>query len=259
MNRKLLGDKHPEIANGLENVGMSLQDKGDLAGAEDMYQQSLTMRRELLGENHPEVARTLMNLASLRYDRGNTGEAIANMREVLSIYRKVYPADHPETARVLNALGFRLMMAKQIDEADRDLTEGLKMRRRLFDENSPDVASSLSNVALLRVAEGQFPEALEMAQRAKAIYTKALSADHWRTAIAQSAEGAALTGLGRYPEADDDLSHANEILSKNSGAPAIFRALTQRSLDALHRAERGGSPLAAAPVSVTAKSAPSAR
>ncbi len=256
MNRKLLGDKHPEIANGLENVAMSLQDKGDLAGAEDMYRQSLTMRRELLGENHPEVGRTLMNLASLRYDRGDTGEAIADMREVLSIYRKVYPADHPETARVLNALGFRLMIAREIDEADRDLTEGLAMRRRLFDENSPDIASSLSNMALLRVTEGRFSEALEMAQRAKGIYTSALSADHWRTAIAQSAEGAALTGLGRYQEADGDLSHALEILSKNGGAPAIFRGLTQRSLDGLHRAERGRS---AAPAAVTAKSAPLVR
>jgi len=255
MKRKLLGDKHPEIAAGLENVAMSLQDKGDLAGAEDMYRQSLSMRRELMGENHPDVAQTLMNLASLQYDRGNTGEAIANMREVLAIYRKVYPPDHPETARVLNALGFRLMIAKEIDEADRDLTEGLAMRRKLFDESSPDVASSLSNMALLRVAEGRFPEALEMAQHAKGIYTKALSAGHWRTAIAQSAEGAALTGLGRYPEADSELSHALEILSKNSGAPAIFRTLTQRSLDALHHAERGGSALAAAPAAVAAKSA----
>jgi tetratricopeptide (TPR) repeat protein len=251
MKRKLLGDKHPEIAAGLENVAMSLQDKGDLAGAEDMYRQSLGMRRELMGENHPDVAQTLMNLASLQYDRGNTVEAIANMREVLAIYRKVYPADHPETARVLNALGFRLMIARQIEEADRDLTEGLAMRRKLFDEHSPDVASSLSNVALLRVAEGRFAEALEMAQKARAIYTQALSADHWRTAIAQSAEGAALSGLGRYPEADRDLAHSLEILSKNSGAPAIFRTLTQRSLDALRRVERGGTALAAAPAAPT--------
>jgi tetratricopeptide (TPR) repeat protein len=259
MKRKLLGDKHPEIAAGLENVAMSLQDKGDLAGAEDMYKQSLAMRRELMGENHPDVAQTLMNLASLQYDRGNTSEAIANMREVLAIYRKVYPPDHPETARVLNALGFRLMIAKDIDAADRDLGEGLAMRRKLFDANSPDVASSLSNMALLRVTEGRFSEALEMAQQAKGIYTKALSADHWRTAIAQSAEGAALTGLGRYQEADSALSHSLEILSKNSGAPAIFRSLTQRAVDSLHRAERGGGNSAVPPATVTAKSVPTAR
>ena len=256
MNRKLLGDKHPEIANGLENVAMCMQDKDDLAGAEDMYQQSLTMRRELLGENHPEVGRTLLNLASLRYDRGAKREALDDFREVLSIYRKAYPPDHPETARVLNALGFRLMVAGQFAEADRDLTEGLAMRRRLFDDRQPDVASSLVNTALLKNSEGQYSEALQMAQQAREIYIKALSADHWRTAIAQSAEGAALAGLGRYQEADHDLSHAQEILSKNSGAPAIFRSITQRSLDELHHAERVRG---AAPAAVTATSARSER
>jgi len=255
MNRKLLGEKHPEIANGLENVAMSLQDKGDLAGAEDLYQQSLAMRRELLGANHPEVGRTLLNLASLRYDRGETREALDDFREVLSIYRKAYPADHPETARVLNALGFRLMVAGQFAEADRDLTEGLAMRRRLFEEHQPDVASSLVNTALLKNAEGKYPEALQMSQQAREIFSKTLSADHWRTAISQSAEGAALTGLKRYAEAEADLTHSLEILSKNSGAPAIFRSITQRALEDLHRAE--GRHAAAAPHAVAADRPPS--
>jgi tetratricopeptide (TPR) repeat protein len=239
MNRKLLGEKHPEIANGLENVAMSLQDKGDLAGAEDMYQQSLTMRRELLGENHPEVGRTLANIASLRYDRGETRVAIENMREVLAIYRKAYPADHPETARVLNTIGFWLTLAHNYTEADRYMSEALAMRRRLFDEHQPDLASSLMLTAMLRDAEGRYTEALELAQTAKRIDTEALSADHWRTAIAESAEGAALTGLGRYPEAEISLGHSYAILSKNSGAPLVYRNLAHAYLDDLHHSERG--------------------
>jgi serine/threonine-protein kinase len=239
MNRKLFGGVHPEIATSLENVAMSLQDKGDLTAAEDMYRQSLAMRRELMGENHPDVARTLLNLASLQYDRGNTGEALANMREVLAIYRKVYPADHPETARVMNAIGFWLTLAHDYPQADHYMIEALTMRRRLFDENSPDVASSLSNMALLRIAEVRFPEALELAQSAKCIDTEALSADHWRTAIAESAEGAALTGLGRYREAEISLTHSYSILSKNSGAPLIYRNLARGYLDALHRSAHG--------------------
>jgi hypothetical protein len=95
-----------------------------------------------------------------------------------------------------------------------------------------------------------------MAQQAKAIYTKTLSADHWRTAIAQSAEGAALTGLKRYAEADSALTHSIVILGKNSGAPAIFKSITQRSLDSLHRAEHGSSDASAAHAVVTAKSTP---
>ncbi len=81
-----------------------------------------------------------------------------------------------------------------------------------------------------------------MAQNAKGIYTAALSADHWRTALAESAEGAALTGLGRYPEAEIRLAHGYEILSKEGGLPLIYRALAQRYLDTLHRSERRASP-----------------
>jgi tetratricopeptide (TPR) repeat protein len=238
MNRRLHGDKHPEIANGLENVALSLQDKGDLAGAENLLRQSLQMRRELLGVNHPVVGRTLLNLASLQYDRGASKEALANMREVLAIYRKAYPADNPEIARVLNTIGFWLTMSGEHAEADRYLKEGLEMRRRLFGAKEPDVASSLMVLALLRDAEGRYPEALELAQSAKRIYTASLSADHWRTAIAETAEGAALMGLGRYPEAETRLSHSVAILSKNTGAPLVYRSIAQRQLDILQRRER---------------------
>ncbi len=240
MNRRLLGEKHVEIAVGLENVATTLWDKEDLAGAEALYRQSLAMRRELQGERHPDYGQTLFNLAALQYDRGNAGEALADMREVLAIYRKVYPPDHPDTALTLNVIGFYLTMAGQFTEADQYLKEGLAMRHRLFDAKHPDVASSLMMLAILKVAEGGYPQALELAQSAKGIYTAALPPDHWRTAIAESAEGAALTGLGRYPEAETRLTHGYAILSKKSGAPMVFRTLVQRYVDTLQRRERHG-------------------
>ena len=238
MNRRLLGEKHPEIANGLENVAMTAQDKGDLAGAEALYRQSLDMRRVLLGADHPEVGRTLLNLASLQYDRGETREALENMREVLRIYRKAYPEDHPETARVLNGIGSWLTMAGDYHQADGYLQEGLAIRRRLFNAQHPDVASSLIALAILRIDERNYPVALDLARIAKGIYAAVLSADHWRTALAECAEGAALTGLGRLTEAEVPLTHGHAILNKQGGLPLIYRALAQRYLDALHRREK---------------------
>ena len=238
MNRRLLGEKHPEIANGLENVAMSIQDRGDLAGAEKLYRQSLDMRRELQGANHPEVGRTLLNLASLQYDRGETREALANMREVLEIYRKAYPKDHPETARVLNVIGSWLTMTGDYLQANVYLEEGLAMRRRLLNAQHPDVASSLIALAILRVDERNYPEALQLARDAKGIYTAALSPDHWRTGLAECAEGAALTGLGRYSEAEKPLSHGHAIVSKESGLPLVYKNLAQRYFDTLRRSEK---------------------
>ena len=249
MKSRLLGDKHPEIAAGLENVAAVLQDKGDLAGAEALYRQASEMYRELLGEYHPQFANTVINLASLQYDRGETKEALASIKTALTIYRKVYPADNAETARVINVIGSWLTMAGQYDEADRYLHEGLAMRRRLFKDEQPDLASSLMMLAILRVAEHKYSDALELAEHARSIYTAALSAEHWRTAIAESAEGGALTGLGRYAEADVLLRHSYGVLNKTSGAPLIYRHLAQRYLDTLRR--RASHPGIAAPPSAT--------
>jgi tetratricopeptide (TPR) repeat protein len=237
MYRRVLGEKHPIIANGLENVAMVLSDKGNLEEAEALYRQSIQMRRELLGADHPDVGRTLANLASLQYDRGNTAEAMVNLREVLAIYRKAYHGDNPEIARVLNYIGFWLTLSGEYTEANRYLQEGLAMRLRLFSDQQPDVASSQMALAILRVAEAKYSDAVQLAQSAKYTYTTSLSADHWRTAIAESAEGAALTGLDRLPEAQKLLTHSYGILSKDGGAPLVYRTLTQRYLDTLHRRE----------------------
>jgi hypothetical protein len=93
-------------------------------------------------------------------------------------------------------------------------------------------------LATLEVSQGKFSDALESARSAAEIYTASLSATHWRTAASESAEGAALTGLGRYPEAETLLTHSYAVLSKDSGAPPSFRTLAEQYRDTLHRRER---------------------
>jgi tetratricopeptide (TPR) repeat protein len=243
LKRRLYGERHPEIASGLENLASALQDKGDLAGAESNYRLALAMNRELLGNEHPNVARTLHNLASLQYDRGETEEALATEGESLAIYRKVYPEGHRRLAFGLNTLGFWLTLAGRYTDAERHVHEALDMRRRLLGDKHPDVGSSLVTLAHLDVAEKKYSDALAAAQSAAQIYTAAFSATHWRTAAAESAEGAALSGLGRYGEAEPLLARSNEILSK-ADAPQIVRQLSERYLDQLHRHARTARAIA---------------
>jgi tetratricopeptide (TPR) repeat protein len=263
MNRRLYGDKHVKIADGLNNLAGVLQEKNDLKNSEATYRQALDMKRELLGELNPSVATTLNNLAFVQYDRGETQTALATLREALEVYRKLFPEDHPDVAAVTNRIGFWLTLAGDYPAADRHIQEGLAMRQRLFGDTNPNVASSLENLAILQVATHQYSDALKTAHSAVDIYTSALSASHWKTAIAESAEGAAQTGLGNYPEAEKLLLHSYGILSKDVFAPAAFRSLTQNYLNTLHdrqhlqrrpavgaRVKEGASPsqtIAAAP------------
>jgi tetratricopeptide (TPR) repeat protein len=251
MRHRLLGDKHPLIALTLGSLAGVRQTKGDLAGAEVMFREALAMEQQTLGEVHPEVANTLNNLAFVQYARGDRPAALANEREALRILRQLFPGDHPEVARFENRIGFWLTEARQYAEADQDLEDALGMRRRLLGDKHPDVGGSLDHLAILQVARGQNAQALMAARSAVEILTAALSPTHWKTAVGECAEGAALTGLDRYAEAEPLLLHGASILSKDPDAPPAYRELAQRYLTQLHerqsparRSQKGATAVA---------------
>jgi tetratricopeptide (TPR) repeat protein len=252
MRRRLLGDKHPLIALTLSNLGLVRQQKGDLAGAEAMFREALTMEQQTLGEVHPEVAATLNNLAFVEYARGDKPAALANEREALVVLRKLFPGDHPEVARFENRIGFWLTEAGEYAEAGQDLEDALAMRRRLLGPRHPDIGGSLDHLAILQVARGQNAQALVAARSAVEILATALSPTHWKTAVGECAEGAALTGLDRYTEAEPLLQHGAGILSKDPDAPPAYRDLAQHYLAQLRERQRhaqrprGGIPAIAA-------------
>jgi tetratricopeptide (TPR) repeat protein len=243
MKRRVFGGKHPEVAMGLNNLAAALQDQGDLAHAEATYGEALAMQRDLLGELHPDVALTLNNLAFVQSDRGNVRGALATEGEALVVYRKLFPADNPDVARVLNRMGFWQTEIGDYPQADRNLQAALAMRQRLFGAGNPEIASSLIHVAILQIALHHFDEALVSARGAVEIFAPALSATHWKTALAVSAQAAALAGLGRYAEAEPLLVNSVAILDKDGFAPTQYHRLAQGYLDELRAARLSAARL----------------
>jgi len=90
----------------------------------------------------------------------------------------------------------------------------------------------MSLLADLLVDTNRFDEARAMAAGAQAIYVQALGPDHWRTAAAASAEGAALAGLKQYDEARTLLAASFAKLKNDSGAlPFYVRNATRWMAD----------------------------
>jgi hypothetical protein len=90
-------------------------------------------------------------------------------------------------------------------------------------------------LGFLQVATGDYQDALASSGAALEIYTAALSASNWKTALAESINGAALAGVRRYGEAEQHLLHAYSILSSDAGALPMYRKLTARYLEDLYR------------------------
>lgn len=115
------------------------------------------------------------------------------------------------------------------------------MRERLFGKSHPDVAASLTHLAVVQVATGRYAAALASAQEAEHIWSAELPDSAWKIAVAQSAEGAALAGMGHYDDARKLLVHCHAVLAGDPGAFPMYRALNQRYLDRLktHKSDSG--------------------
>ena len=108
------------------------------------------------------------------------------------------------------------------------------MNVKLLGDEHVDVADSMTLLANCLVAGTRYDEARELAGKARKVYTNALSENHWRTAVAISAEGAALAGQRKYAEAETLLIKSYEILTNDAGAMPMFVSQTAKRLAALY-------------------------
>ena len=72
IRQAVLGERHPDTAESLNNLAELLRSQGDSAAAKPLYEQALAIRKAALGERHPDTATSLNNLAGLFYRRGTT-------------------------------------------------------------------------------------------------------------------------------------------------------------------------------------------
>ena len=202
MKRQMLGDAHPELALGLSNLAQVLVMRGDYKGAETAYRQALAMNRKLLGDSHPEIAQNMSDMAVVLHAKGDQKAAIAMQRDSLNMSRRELGGEHPDVARGAALLAYWLIEAASYDEAEHLVEEALAIRRKVMGDESADVAATFTLRANLLLAERHFDAALEVATEARRILALSLPDDHWRVAMAKNTQGAALTGLRKYKEAE---------------------------------------------------------
>jgi tetratricopeptide (TPR) repeat protein len=126
MKRKLLGDSHPLIADGMSNLGFVLYRKGDRQGGIELLRDALKMRRQELGAEHPDVAGGAGDLAYLLIESGEYQEAGPLVDESLVIGRKLFGNEDPRVggtlvmkASLLAATGHYLESQQAVAEAKR--------------------------------------------------------------------------------------------------------------------------------------------
>jgi tetratricopeptide (TPR) repeat protein len=235
MKRVLLGSEHQEIAIGLNNVAYALYEQRKYDEAQRFYESALEMQRKLLTADHPDVAMTLNNLAFVVHDKGDLASAIELSKASLDTYRRAHGPEHPSVARAMNNLAIWMMEAKDMPAAERLLRETLDLRRKTLGSEHTDVAGTMTLLAGLMVETDRYGHARRLAADAKALYLKALGSKHWRTASAANAEGAALTGLKDYENAEALLLASHSVLKSDTAALRYYVNNSERWLAKLYQ------------------------
>ena len=108
---KALGQDHPDVASGLNNLAALYQAQGRYELVEPLYTRSLTIMEKALGQDHPDVAGSLNNLAGLYEALGHYEQAAPLYTRSLTIMEKALGKDHPKAKIIrgnLQALQARL-------------------------------------------------------------------------------------------------------------------------------------------------------
>jgi eukaryotic-like serine/threonine-protein kinase len=169
-----VGDRHPEVATALNDVGLGQLYTGDLAGAERTYLESIDLDVALLGENHPEVASTRENLGNVYFLQGQLDKTAKNLEVVLAMRRKALGDDSEPVARTLANIGTVYQRAKNDETAVKNYREAVERLSAKLGPEHPDVGTILAGMGYSLRRLGKYSEAEPAFKRALDIQVKAL-------------------------------------------------------------------------------------
>jgi serine/threonine protein kinase/Tfp pilus assembly protein PilF len=192
VNRELKGQ--PLVQGKLmHTIGMVYRSLGLFDRAQDLLEQSLTVRTRTLGPYHTDVGNTLNVLGNIASDKGDLAKAKDLYLRAMAIQEKSLGPDTQEVAACLHNLGLLSWLEADYPEARRLLEQALAIRKKVLGPEHELVATNMEALGAIAFREGDGKKAREIWEQTLAIREKLLGQDH--PLIAYSLNNIALTHL----------------------------------------------------------------
>jgi tetratricopeptide (TPR) repeat protein len=149
IEKKVFGDRHPQVAKTLHNLGAVLKESGDSPGAEAVFLEAVDIRRNAPGIPRTDVAYSLFNLAVTLRSRGDLARAELPLREAVEICRQQYTNRPARLEPFLSELADLFSVQHKFSDAEllmREMRTGLAGRLRDDDEKVVNLTASLAHV-----------------------------------------------------------------------------------------------------------------
>jgi CHAT domain-containing protein/tetratricopeptide (TPR) repeat protein len=227
IDRQQLGENHPDVATGLNNLAILYRAQGIYSEAELLYLEALDIYRQQFGNNDSSVATSLNNLAVVYQYQGRYSEAEPLLLEALDIYHQQLSDSNPLIATGLNNLARLYLYQGRYGEAEPLLLKALDIRRQQLGNNHPDVATNLNNLAALYRTQGRYEEAETLLLEAINIERQQFGGNHPNAVTSLNNLAMIYRDQGRYKEAETLLLEAIDIERQQLGDnyPGIANSL----------------------------------
>lgn len=242
IDRQLYGERHPNVANDLINLGAIQQEKGNPVESERYYRQALDVIVAFYGKDHQETASAQTMLGRSLVSQNRLNEAGELLRAAVDIQEKVYGKVHPRVASALNELGRVAMQSGKYDEAEVDFRRMASIYRSVYSNKHYYIGIALSNLGSVSTERKRYAEAERYLRDAIAMFEQTLPAGHLNFGISRVKLGRVLLREHRYHEAETESRTGLDILSKQASPSISWIQKGREDLiliyEALHQPEK---------------------
>lgn len=226
-------------ASALNDLGQTLQFKGDRPGAIEILERALAMARADQPVNGRLLAAVLHNLGQTLHQVGEHQRAAALLQEDLDLSIELLGPDHLQVAKSLRALAQIRMERGAPEQAKNMFEQALTITAQELGPEHPEYGLALMDAATAYSLIQDRQTAVDYRRRAVAILLETYGSHHYNVAIARANLAESLRVLG---QADAALAEADEALAAyvrtyGSGSPenALGEAARANALAALGR------------------------
>jgi serine/threonine-protein kinase len=237
------GERHPDVAIDLINLGNIQYQWGHYREAEGYYRRAVDINRAWFGPNHPDTADMTSYVAGALIAEGRFDEADSLERPALEVLRKAYPKEpHPSIAMALDQLGAIAEHRGKPREAEADFSRMAAIYQAVYGDGDPRTATALAYLAGIYTDERQYARAEQLLRDVVRRFSAALPAGHLHAGTARIRLGRVLLREKRYADAEGESLAGYEIVMKQSSPPAKWLQSAREDLvavyDALHQPEK---------------------
>jgi tetratricopeptide (TPR) repeat protein/predicted Ser/Thr protein kinase len=214
--RRAVGDRHPEVARAMVNVGNAQLRAGRYRDAQASYRGALERLEASHGRDATVIAGAIFSLGHSYYYLGQLDQAEAAYRRTIALREAVMGPSHISLAGAINNLGQVRQEQGALDDALALLQRALEIKRAALGDHA-SVAASEHNVGAVLTRLGRFAEAREWLERARDRRLRLLGDKHGDLAESWLALGELELALGRPARAREPLGRAIRVAGRALG------------------------------------------